>query len=152
MRLTRRSMIGHAPPLQGCTPAFGQCHVSKPIHRIVAFHPREGADSVARKFAATSLVRSPERLHAAPVAKLRYRGFDPSQWGSLAAPAGAPADASDTFGVEVNKAMADPGLRERLARERAEPVHSTPRRGKALIATEIVQWRRLVKASAVQVD
>lgn len=110
------------------------------------------AQGKMRPLAVTSATPSPDLPRVPTVAQLGFRGFDAANWWGLAAPAGTPADIVSKLGAAVNRALADPGLRERFTREGADPVGSTPGQFKALIASEIVRWGKLVKASGVQVD
>ena len=105
-----------------------------------------------RALAVTSLEPSPDLPGVPTVAQLGFRGFDAANWWGLAAPAGTPAEVVSRLAAAVNRALADPALRQKFAREGADPTGSTPGRFKALIASEIVRWGRLVKASGVKVD
>jgi tripartite-type tricarboxylate transporter receptor subunit TctC len=53
---------------------------------------------------------------------------------------------------EVVKALASPDLRDRLARDGADPVGSSPEEFAAFIKTELAQWRKVVQQAKAQVD
>ena len=50
------------------------------------------------------------------------------------------------------KALKEPDVKERLAREGAEPVGNSPREFEAFIRNEIVKWTRVVKETGATVD
>ena len=50
------------------------------------------------------------------------------------------------------KSLAAPDLRERLARDGADPVGSTPEEFGAYIKSELAQWRKVVQQAKAQID
>jgi tripartite-type tricarboxylate transporter receptor subunit TctC len=52
----------------------------------------------------------------------------------------------------VVRSLAAPDLRERLAREGADPVGSTPDEFAAFIKAELAQWRKVVQQAKAQID
>ncbi len=70
----------------------------------------------------------------------------------LLAPAGTPEDIVAKLNAESAKALREPEVIERLARDGAEPVGNTPQATARYIASEIDKWGKAVKASGAHAD
>lgn len=70
----------------------------------------------------------------------------------LLAPAGTPDDIVKRLHAEAAKALKQPDVVERLARDGAEPVGNTPQETARYIAAEIDKWGKAVKASGARAD
>jgi len=68
----------------------------------------------------------------------------------LLAPAGTPKEIIAKLNSEAVKALKQPDVVERLARDGAEPVGNSPEETGRYIADEIVKWGKAVKASGAQ--
>lgn len=79
-------------------------------------------------------------------------GFRVTAWDALFAPAGTPRAAVDKLNAAVNKALADPQLREQLASRGSEAVASTPEELGRFVASEMERWGAAVKRSGAAVD
>ena len=64
-------------------------------------------------------------------------------WG-IVAPAGTPAAVVARLNAEVNRVLAQPDVRERLAREGAEIVAGPPERLGAIVRTDLDGWKKLI--------
>ena len=64
----------------------------------------------------------------------------------LVAPAGLPAPVADRLNAEVNKVLAEPEVRRRLAEIGYEAVGGTREQASGRIADDIAKWTRLVRA------
>jgi tripartite-type tricarboxylate transporter receptor subunit TctC len=64
-------------------------------------------------------------------------------WG-IVAPAGTPPEIVEKINALVQTILADPDVRERLEREGAELSAGPPERLRAIIATELAGWKKLV--------
>jgi tripartite-type tricarboxylate transporter receptor subunit TctC len=64
-------------------------------------------------------------------------------WG-IVAPAGTPPEIVEKVNALVQKLLADPDVRERLEREGAELSAGPPERLRAIIATDLAGWKKLV--------
>jgi tripartite-type tricarboxylate transporter receptor subunit TctC len=79
-------------------------------------------------------------------------GFSaPIRYG-LAAPAGTPRAVIDRLSRELRAAVSSDDLRERLAREGAEAIVSTPEEYAADIDAEEKKWSELVKSLNLKVE
>jgi tripartite-type tricarboxylate transporter receptor subunit TctC len=77
-------------------------------------------------------------------------GYVVTNWFGVAAPGRTPPEIIAKLGAALNAAMRDPGMRERLAGEGAEPAPSAPAEFGKLIAREVAIWAKVVKSSGLQ--
>ena len=70
----------------------------------------------------------------------------------LLAPAGTPDEIIAKLHAESAKALREPDVVERLARDGAEPVGNTPQETARYIVSEIDKWGKAVKASGAHAD
>ena len=91
-------------------------------------------------------------LPALPTVGETVPGYSALQWYGLLAPAGTPLPIVDKLYALVRDALRTPGLRERLARDSAEPIGSTPTEFAALVKSELATWARLAKAANIQAE
>ncbi|HSQ05473.1 MAG TPA: tripartite tricarboxylate transporter substrate-binding protein, partial [Burkholderiales bacterium] len=68
----------------------------------------------------------------------------------LLAPAGTPHEIIEKLHAESAKALKQPDVIERLARDGAEPIGNTPEQTARYINEEIVKWGKAVKASGAK--
>ena len=76
-------------------------------------------------------------------------GFDVASWNALAAPAGAPPQVIAMLNREVNKVLADPGVRKQLADLNVTPRPGTPEQLRDLLASEIRRWSDVIVRAKV---
>jgi tripartite-type tricarboxylate transporter receptor subunit TctC len=105
-----------------------------------------------RALAVTSAQRSPELPSVPTVAESGYPGFEASTWYGLLAPAGTPAGVIARLNAEVNRALASPEVRGRLASEGGETLGGSPAQFAAFLAAEHAKWGRVVRESGAKVD
>jgi tripartite-type tricarboxylate transporter receptor subunit TctC len=67
-------------------------------------------------------------------------------------PKGSPREAIDRINAEVNRALADPKMREKLAELGGTPIPGTPEDFGKVIQHETDKWAKVVKASGAQVE
>jgi len=107
-----------------------------------------------KALAVTTLKRStfaPE-LPTLQEADPRLKGFDINTWFGVLAPAHIPPDALARLHTELVRALAQPEVKERLARFGAEPGGDTPEQFAQFIKSEIPKYAKIVKASGARVD
>ena len=102
--------------------------------------------------AVTTAKRSAALPDVPTVAEAGLPGFAVSSWAGLVAPARTSRPVLVALRDEVVKALASPDLRDRLARDGADPVGSTPEEFAAFIKAELAQWRKVVQQAKAQVD
>ena len=85
------------------------------------------------------------QLPAVPtLAQSGVPGFDVASWNALAAPAKTPAPVLALLNLEVNKVLADPGVRQQLAGINVTPRPGTPGQLRDLLASETRRWSDVI--------
>ena len=78
-------------------------------------------DGKLRAIAVSSAKRSSSLPDVPTIAESGVPGFEFTLWFGLWGPAGMPANIVDKISKDVHRALADPGVRERLAEARQRP-------------------------------
>jgi tripartite-type tricarboxylate transporter receptor subunit TctC len=102
--------------------------------------------------AVTTAKRSGALPDVPTVAEAGLAGYAVSSWAGLVAPARTPPAVTGALREAVVKSLAAPDLRDRLARDGADPVGSTPEAFAAFIKSELAQWRKVVQQAKAQID
>ena len=107
------------------------------------------------------------KLHALGVASLKrmvgapdlptlsesgLAGFDVTSWYSIVAPAGTPPEIVARLQREIDKALREADVREKLAGLGAEPIANTPAEFAAMIKTETAKWSEIVKNAKITIE
>jgi tripartite-type tricarboxylate transporter receptor subunit TctC len=79
-------------------------------------------------------------------------GFESAAWFAIVAPPKTPAAIVDKINADVNAALRERDIRERLAQLSAEPIGGTPQATAAYMREEIERWAKLIKAANVKLD
>jgi tripartite-type tricarboxylate transporter receptor subunit TctC len=102
-----------------------------------------------RALGVTSLARSSAAPEIPTIAEAGFTGFEAVTWIGAVAPAGVPT----VIVTRLNKELADilraPDLREKLLREGAEPMTTSPGEFAAYIRAEIAKWAGVVKLAGI---
>ena len=79
-------------------------------------------------------------------------GYETSQWYGMCAPAKTPAEIIGKLNKEINAAIADPGMKARLAAIGGEPLPGTPAEFGKLIAEETEKWAKVVRTAGLKAE
>jgi tripartite-type tricarboxylate transporter receptor subunit TctC len=101
--------------------------------------------------AATSTARL-DALPDIPTAAENVPGFEASDWTGFAAPRNTPIEVIDKLNKETNAALADPGMKARLAELGCTVLPGSPADFGTLIANETEKWARVIKFSGAKPD
>lgn len=82
----------------------------------------------------------------------RIHDLDAGGWMGILAPAGTPAAVVATLNAALNKALAEPEIREKFAPYGAEPATSTPEELGELVRSEVLKWGRVAKAAGIKAE
>ena len=97
-----------------------------------------------------------KRLSSLPdvptIAELGLPGYEISSWQAMFAPAGTPKDVVAKINGETTRMLAQPDVRERIAKEGADPVGSTPEQFSIRIRSEIEKWSRVIKDANIKMN
>ncbi len=104
-----------------------------------------------RARAVTSTARDPS-LPDVPTVADTVPGYEATAWFGVGMPKGTPREAIDKMNAAVNKALADPKLRARLAELGGSPIPGTPEDFGKTIVAETEKWAKVVAASGATVD
>jgi tripartite-type tricarboxylate transporter receptor subunit TctC len=102
-----------------------------------------------RALAVSTAKRSPLLPDLATTAEAGVRGADFALWFGVWGPAGMPADLVGKINADVRKALADPGVKERLANTGNVPIDMTAPQFTKFVRSEMDEYQRIVKAAGI---
>ena len=140
-------------PYKGAGPALvdligGQVHVLFDNLPSSIGHIRSGK---LRALGVTSEGREPS-LPGVPTVGETVPGYEATAWFGIGMPKGTPREIINKVNAEVNRALADPKMRERLAELGGKPISGTPEDFGRVIASETAKWEKVVTASGAKPD
>lgn len=96
--------------------------------------------------------RSPQAPEIPTIAEQGYPGFDIAPWYGIVAPKGTPTEVVTKLNTSINKLLATPDFREKLAVTGAEPRGGSVSDFTAMVNAEIPRTEKLVKQSGVSLQ
>ena len=102
--------------------------------------------------AMTSEKRSPLFPNTPTVSESGVPGFDISTWWGVVAPAGTPTAVIQVLHQEIAKAASKDPIKGRLLKEGAQIYQTTPEQMRQLLASELRQWKSVVKAANMKLQ
>ena len=140
-------------PYKGAGPALvdligGQVHVLFDNLPSSIGHIRGGR---LRALGVTSEGREPS-LPGVPTVGETVPGYEATAWFGVGMPKGTPREIINKVNAEINRALADPKMRERLAELGGKPIAGTPEDFGRVIAAETAKWEKVVTASGAKPD
>ncbi len=105
-----------------------------------------------RPIAVTGLKRHPLIPDVPTFEELGFKGFDGVQWYGIVGPAKMPEAVTKRLNDEINKALATPALRERLAGEALEPMPMTSAEFGRFIQADITRWSQLARDRKISLE
>lgn len=101
-------------------------------------------------------VAHPKRLGSLPsvptAAEAGFAEFRIANWFGLAAPRGTPPETINFLYAEIQKMLAKPEFRDKLAAVGAEPVSMTPAEATRHVESEARRWAELIQKARIKVD
>jgi tripartite-type tricarboxylate transporter receptor subunit TctC len=79
-------------------------------------------------------------------------GYETTLWYGLCAPKNTPAEIIKKLNTEINGALADPGIKARLADLGSVPLRTTPADFGRLIAADTEKWARVIRAANIRAE
>jgi tripartite-type tricarboxylate transporter receptor subunit TctC len=104
-----------------------------------------------RALAVTSAARAELLPELPPVADF-VPGYETTQWYGMAAPAKTPAEIVGKLNREINAALADPGMKARLAAIGGEPLPGSAGEFGKLISEDTEKWAKVVRAAGIKAE
>jgi tripartite-type tricarboxylate transporter receptor subunit TctC len=105
-----------------------------------------------RALAVTTATRYPELPDVPTMQEAGVPGYEATAWFGMLAPRGTPRSVIARINAEVNKALALPDVKEKLAQQGAVASAWTPEQFGEFIHNEIAKWAKVVKASGAKVE
>ncbi|MBL0140747.1 MAG: tripartite tricarboxylate transporter substrate binding protein [Betaproteobacteria bacterium] len=127
----------------------GQTQLMMPGLAAAIPHIRAGK---MRPLAVTGLKRHPLLPDVPTFEESGYKGFDGVQWYGIVGPAKMPEAVTRRLNEEINKALADPALRTRLAGEALEPMPMSPEEFGRFIQADIARWSALARDRKISLE
>ena len=101
-------------------------------------------------------VTGPKRSAAVPelptIAEAGVPGYEATTWTGIVAPAGMPRSIIMRLNAELNKMIASPSFKEKIAPLGSEPMGGTPEQFRDFIRSEHAKWGDIVKRSGAKID
>ncbi len=105
-----------------------------------------------RALAVTTVTRYPELPDVPTMQEAGVAGYEATAWFGIMVPKGTPREIAMRINGEVNKALAQVDVKEKLAQQGALARSWTPEEFGSFIHNEVVKWARVVKASGAKVE
>lgn len=105
-----------------------------------------------RAIAVASARRSALLPDVPTVAESGLPGYEAYSWAAFVAPAGTPKDLVQRLSADINKALSDPQVKQRLHEVGAEAAPTTPEVFAKMLHAEIEKWTQVVRTANIQVD
>ncbi len=86
------------------------------------------------------------------IAEAGVPGYEAITWNGIVAPAGMPRAMILRLNAEINRALAEPALQQKLAAIGAEPAGGTPEEFAKFIRSEYAKWGDVVRRSGAKMD
>jgi len=141
-------------PYKGSAPALTDLvagHVQVMFDSMITALPLVNAGQL-RALAVTGAQRSPVVPNLPTIAEAGVPGYGANGWIGVVAPANTPPAIVDKLHASIVKALADPGLREKLTAQAAEPVGSSPAEFATFIRTETDKWAEAVRGANLSIE
>ena len=103
-----------------------------------------------RALAVSSARRNPTLPDIPTTGEAGVQGADSPLWFGLWAPAGTPADIVHKISVDVRKALADPGVKEKLVALGNDGMDMAPAEFAKFVREEIDTYQRVIKAAGIK--
>jgi tripartite-type tricarboxylate transporter receptor subunit TctC len=103
-----------------------------------------------RALAVSTAKRSPLLPELATTAEAGVKGADFGLWFGMWGPAGMSPELTAKINADVRRALADPGVREKLANTGNTPLDMTPQEFTRFVRTEIEDYQRVVRAAGIK--
>jgi tripartite-type tricarboxylate transporter receptor subunit TctC len=140
-------------PYKGAGPALIDLmsgHVDVMFDNLPSSVPHIKSGKV-RALAVTSAEREPS-MPQLPTIGETVPGYEATAWFGIGMPKATPREIVDKVNAEVNRALADPKMRERLAELGGKPIPGTPEDFGKIIVNETAKWEKVVISSGAKVE
>jgi tripartite-type tricarboxylate transporter receptor subunit TctC len=105
-----------------------------------------------RAIGISSAKRSPQAPELPTIAESGVPGFAAVPWYGVLGPPGLPRPIVSKLNTEIARALAQPDMHERFVAQGVDLQSSTPEQFAALIKSEVIKWRKVVRDAGAKVD
>jgi tripartite-type tricarboxylate transporter receptor subunit TctC len=105
-----------------------------------------------RALAVTSLTHVDDLPRVPTISESGYKGFEATSWFGFVAPAGVPKEVIDKLNLEINKALKDKVVAQKLSDQGADLLGGSAEQFSQMIRSEIARWAIVVKDSGSKLD
>ena len=105
-----------------------------------------------RPIAITSAKRSPSLPDIPTMGEAGVPGFEITAWFGVMAPSSTPQPLIQRISADVQRVTAMPEIRDRILADASEPVGNRPEEYAAVLQSEIVKWRAVIKQANMKPD
>ena len=106
----------------------------------------------ARALAVSTAQRSPAFPGVPTAAESGVPDYVVTNWFGFAFPKGTPREIVDALQRDVQRALASPDVREKLAAQGAEPSNYTPDEFARFLKEDTRRWTEIIRASGIKID
>jgi tripartite-type tricarboxylate transporter receptor subunit TctC len=103
-----------------------------------------------RALAVSSAKRNPTLPDVPTTGEAGVKGADSPLWFGLWAPAGTPADVVQKISADVRKAVADPGVKEKLVNLGNDTMDMSPAEFAKFVREEVDTYQRVIRAAGIK--
>lgn len=141
-------------PYKGNAPAMtallsGEVHMNFENSLVVLPHIKSGR---VRPLAVTGAQRSRSVPDLPTIAEAGLPGYAATGWSAFVVQAAVPKEIVARYSVEINRALRQPEVVERLSSQGAQPHGGTPEETAAFLRAEIDKWAKVIKATNMKAD
>ena len=139
-------------PYKGVQPAMvdvisGQVAMNFPSILSALPHVRSGR---VRALAVTGARRTRAAPELPTMQEAGLRDYESMTWYAVVAPAGTPQEVVTKISGDVAGVVKQPEIADRLSKEGADPVGSSPAEFGSYLRSEIEKWRKVIRAAGIQ--
>jgi tripartite-type tricarboxylate transporter receptor subunit TctC len=127
----------------------GSTHMMMPGLAAATPHIKAGK---MKPIAVTGLRRHPLLPDVPTFEELGFTGFTGVQWYAIVGPAKMPPEVVKRLNDEINRAIATPELKQRLAGEALDPMPMTPEEFGKFMQDDIAKWARLAQERNIKIE
>jgi tripartite-type tricarboxylate transporter receptor subunit TctC len=127
----------------------GQMHMM--FNSIAPVLPHVRAERV-RTLGIASPKRSPQLPDVPTIAEAGVPGYEATTWTGVVAPVGMPRAIVMRLNAEINKMVASPSFKDRVAPLGSEPMGGTPEQFRDFIRSEHAKWGDIVRRAGAKID
>jgi tripartite-type tricarboxylate transporter receptor subunit TctC len=140
-------------PYKGMSPAVTDL-IGGRVQMLITTFPSIGPQVKAgrvKALAVTTPTRSPFAPELPTISEAGVPGYKVSIWWGLFAPAGTPEPIINRLNSEVRKILETADMKEKLAREGAEPLIQSPEQFRTTLRSDIAMWHQILKDANIKI-